>query len=53
MDPNFAVLLMLVGAAAAFGLVVAVLSSQQVRQRGLFGALWRVFTGGGYSPHGH
>jgi hypothetical protein len=53
MDPNFLVLLMLVGAAAAFGLVVAVFSSEQVRQRGLFAALMRAVTGRGYTPYGH
>jgi hypothetical protein len=52
MDPNFLVLLMLVGAAAAFGFVVAVFSSEQVRQHGLFGALMRAFSGGGYTPYG-
>jgi hypothetical protein len=53
MDPNFVVLLMLVGAAAAFGFVVALFSSEQVRQHGLGGALLRAFTGGGYKPYGH
>jgi hypothetical protein len=53
MDPNFVVLLMLVGAAAAFGFVVALFSSEQVRQRGLFAAIMRAVTGGGYTPYGH
>lgn len=55
MDPNLAVLLMLMAAAAAFGVVVALFSSKQVRERGLFSALWRSFTGngGGYTPYGH
>lgn len=53
MDGNFEVLLILVGATAAFGLVVAVCLSERVREYGLIGALRRAFSGEtGRSPYG-
>ncbi|HEX3363767.1 hypothetical protein [Phenylobacterium sp.] len=53
MDPNLAVLLGLIVPTAIVGALVAVLLSEQVRERGLFGALRRVITGGGRrNPYG-
>ena len=52
MDGNFEVLLILVGATAAFGVVVAVFLSEGVREYGLIGALRRAFSdGAGRSPY--
>jgi hypothetical protein len=52
MDANFEVLLILVGAASAFGLVVAVCLSERVRAHGLIGALRRAFSDDvGRSPY--
>jgi hypothetical protein len=52
MDPNFTVLLIPVGVASLFGLVVAVFFSQRVREHGLLGALRRAFSGGaGRNPY--
>jgi hypothetical protein len=47
MDGNFEVLLILVGATAAFGVVVAVLLSDRVRELGLMGVLRRAFSDSG------
>lgn len=52
MDPNFELLLILMGGASAFGLVVAVFLSERVREHGLIGAFRRAFSGGtGRSPY--
>jgi hypothetical protein len=52
MDGNFEVLLILVGATAAFGLVVAVCLSERVREYGLIGALRRAFSDdAGHRPY--
>jgi hypothetical protein len=45
MDANLELLLALVGATSAFGLVVAVLLSERVRELGLIGAVRRAFFG--------
>jgi|GEM_PF-2947272 hypothetical protein len=52
MDPNFEVLLILLGVGAAFGLVAAVFLSERVRRHGLLGAFRRAFSGGtGRNPY--
>jgi hypothetical protein len=52
MDPNIAVLLILLGLGAAFGLLAAVFLSERVREFGLLSAVWRSITGGpGHRPH--
>ena len=52
MDANFETLLGLVAGASAFGLVIAVFTSERVREHGLIGALRRAFSDGpGRSPY--
>ncbi|WP_394762802.1 hypothetical protein [Phenylobacterium sp.] len=52
MDPNFTVLLIVVGIVSVIAVVAAVFQSSRVREHGLLGALRRVFSGGaGRNPY--
>lgn len=54
MDPNIAVLIILLAVAIAVGVVAAMFQSRRIRRYGFLGALRRRFSGGSRrSPYGN